>query len=381
MPAGVVVGQFTFLGFVQDIEKFYFGIGFSGTNRNFQSYYLTVDPCVTRDTSNICQTCLSTYYKTSLSANNLCVKPPNIPAGLGINGANILLSTCSVSHCTSCQMDYTVCLACDTANGYYLFGGICVSEPQITGANGISSATGTVVACQDTQCTTCTANYQVCTVCGPVGTFFVYNGVCITSAQNTGANGINSATGTVVPCQDPQCTACINNYQMCTTCAPAGTYYLFNGACITAAQVTAGNGINSGANSVVACQVTNCNSCASNYQVCTGCGPAGTNFLYNGNCITQSAITGANGINTATNTVVPCQDIRCSSCVTNFQICTVCAPVGTYYLYNGGCITSGQITGAFGVDIASNSILPCQNTLWASCTSNYAQCTACQLGS
>ena len=139
-------------------------------NFNVQSYYLTVDRCVNRDGSLVCQECLPGYYRVGTAANNLCKTTAEFPAGTGIvvGMTPALADVCTMAGCIDCVSDNIGCTACAKASGWYLNANMCQHaslSPKIPLGFGPNLSTGLIKACVDSNCKICTANYQTCTEC------------------------------------------------------------------------------------------------------------------------------------------------------------------------------------------------------------------------
>ena len=159
--------QYSLAGMTKDTSNdwYYFGV-IESTNKNFQSYYLTVSYPLSPCTSTGCTLCDPDPNISSICdlASNFylygtpCVHNSPIPAGHGISNSQILLCD-SQPGCLECLMNFQVCTLCDTVRGYYLLGVYCIHFSVIPPGYGVN---GNTVAQCDSQpaCIDCTSNYQ-----------------------------------------------------------------------------------------------------------------------------------------------------------------------------------------------------------------------------
>ena len=128
-------------------------------NWNVQSYYLTVDRCVTR-TALICTDCVAPYYRVGTSANNLCQTPAEFAASkFGIeSNVTRLANFCSDINCIDCTYNKDTCITCKTA--WYLDTTLnqCrhpTITPHIADGYGVNPISGQIDACQVAHCQLC----------------------------------------------------------------------------------------------------------------------------------------------------------------------------------------------------------------------------------
>jgi hypothetical protein len=365
------------------------------TNTNFQSYYLTVDRCVTRDGSNVCTLCLPGvgYYRMGTAPNNLCQTTAEFPAAWGIDtGASFLASPCTDAHCLACVADNSQCTACATGSGWYLDGAACehaTLAPVIPAGKGANTLTGLVVPCQDTHCLLCKPNYLTCTGCNTGSNWYLDGTSCFSptlSPQIPSLKGANTVSGLVVSCQDIHCLLCKSNYMICTECDTPGSWYLDGTSCkhpTLAPQIPSLKGANTVTGLVVPCQDTHCLLCKPNYLTCTGCDTPGLWYLDGTSCLSPTLapqIPSLKGANTVSGLVVPCQDTHCLLCKSNYMICTECDTPGFWYLDGTSCkhpTLAPQIPSLKGANTVSGLVVSCQDIHCLLCKPNYLTCTGC----
>ena len=323
-------------------------------------------------------------------------------------------ANCALTNCGNCLQNYSSCLSCSSGyffstdqttclsaasygcdvEGDYEDGEGCVACSAGTGLQADFNYTeySACVTCEALNCGICSQNYLSCESCSP-GYFFLY------------ASNQTCQSSSLWSCSASQnyfgCTACQNGYGINTQ---------FNITLNTSGQYFQG---------CSACNVNNCNTCFTNYSVCSGCA---TNFLLqnsttcfessllncsNSNyqdyvgCTSCSGILGlAPGSSNTTNLTMcsACTDSNCENCNSNINNCSSCynpfitqstvntsvcvnpADYNCSTSYNNqGCITCND---GFGINnsIANwTSCSPC-STGCGLCGSNFTTCQNCSSG-
>jgi hypothetical protein len=179
-------------------------------------------------------------YYLSLSA---CVLASSLPDFIGADTVNYITRSCSDPNCKQCQYDYTKCTACkDTGNSAtqtYLYNNYCLLPSQLTGAVGANLVTLTAKPCLDQQCILCRNDYLKCDQCKvaspPDPQFYLYNSVCIAPDDIPSGFGADIATGSMMPCTDPNCDDCRFDRNNCTLCKRetsfSDQYFTHQGQC------------------------------------------------------------------------------------------------------------------------------------------------------
>jgi hypothetical protein len=397
LPASQTVasGGISFQGFIVQDHKYYFGLIVGGsTIQNFQSYYLTVDRCAVRDGSNVCTDCVDGLglYRVGTAPNNLCMTTAEFPAGYGIDTSQSeLANLCSTSNCADCVTNYQICIACTA--GWYLKSGACYHPtliPLIPDFFGANTATGSAVACQDTHCKLCKADYTLCTGCDTATGWYRDGTVCkhaTLSPTIPDFFGANTGTGLVVACQDTHCKLCKATYLTCTGCDTGNSWFLDVNTCrhATVSPVfTSGTGPNTATGLVVACQEANCKTCMSTYLTCTVCNTGW--FIKSGLCYHPTLapiIPDFFGANIVTGTAIACQDTHCKLCKADYQTCTGCDTSSSWYLDGTTCrhaTLSPVFTSGTGPNTATGLVVACQEANCKTCMGTYLTCTVCNTG-
>src|SRR3990167_7720979 len=196
---------------------------------------------------------------------------------------------------------------------------MCKNAALMGGNQGANVGLGTVVSCQEAECTNCKSNYQMCATCNTGSSFYLDSITCKNQAVLGANQGINSALGTVVACQTTNCLDCKANYQTCISCDTGSGFYLDSITCKNQAMLTSGQGINIPSQIISPCFSSGCINCKADHLTCLECDGSQGYTLNNTNCLRR------------------CADTRCSNCPNNYQICTECDQANGYILVNGNC--------------------------------------------
>ena len=217
------------------------GIATEGTGSfNLQSYYLTVDRCVTR-TALICTDCVAPYYRVGTSANNLCQTPAEFAASkFGIeSNVTRLANSCSDINCIDCSYNKDICITCKRA--WYLDTTLSQCRhpriaPVIGNGYGGNVISGQIAACGVAHCQLCKADHTKCVGCDTGSGWYVKMGTdtCY-HASNLPVfpigKGPRISDGTVRLCSDSRCKICTANYQTCTECDATSNFELKGNKC------------------------------------------------------------------------------------------------------------------------------------------------------
>src|SRR5205823_631669 len=101
--------------------------------------------------------------------------------------------------------------------------------PQIPDGFGARMPAGDVVACNDVHCQLCKANYMTCNTCQTANGWYLASNQCQSASTSpTFATGFGPDTtlGTVVACSLSHCLDCRTDYTVCTACDKASGWYL-----------------------------------------------------------------------------------------------------------------------------------------------------------
>ena len=218
-------GGMTSSVFITD-AKAYFGYAMFNAPYNFQSYYLLFDHCAYRNAAGVCQACIPNYI---FFVDGSCVPISPIQAGYGLNtqnnSQNIL--ACSDTNCINCAANYQICTVCNAAANYILMP--VTSTCSLCGAGYFKNGTSpfTCYTC-NSNCLTCESSGTNCTSCATGLNLFQANRTCGTCSL-----GYFFTSGACSPCSSP-CLACTGTSNNCTACDQQGGYVLNSntGQCI-----------------------------------------------------------------------------------------------------------------------------------------------------
>ena len=396
---GVSPSVVRFAGFIQHstslaatgIDKQYFGL-VDTANKNFQSYYLTVDRCVTRDGGNVCTQCLPGFYRVTTNPNNLCQLTTEFAPGIGVDLTGLFLANpCQSVGCQSCFTDRTIC-QCDTANGWYLNVNVCqhaTLSPQFPSAYGPNTGTGLVVACSVAHCLACSNTYSTCTGCDTGTGWFLNGNACqhaTLAPQFPAGFGPNLANGLVQSCSTSHCLACPSTISTCASCDTAAGWYLNSPGCqhaTLAPQFPVGYGPNTGTGNVQSCADGHCKTCSSTISTCSGCDTANGWYL-NVNVCQHATLSpqfpSAYGPNTGTGLVVACSVAHCLACSNTYSTCTGC-DTGTGWFLNGNACQHAtlapQFPAGFGPNLANGLVQSCSIAHCTTCSASTTSCSSC----
>ena len=329
------------------------------------------------------------YYFDSLSKT--CKLDTTLPSGFGGNSVSSNVTACSTTQCTDCHADYSSCNQCSTATGYYLdvSANQCIYFSIIPNTKGANLLTGLVASCSDTHCFICNANNTNCTRCDTLNSYYMNTttNICILSSTIATGMGANDTTGIVEPCWKPNCSLCQPNSLVCTSCNTSGGYYLYDstGYCVHTSQMPTSFGPNLLTGKMLACTDTHCKKCNLDRTQCVECDTASDYFLNTTSktCQLRGNIIPGFGANIATGTIVACQDSNCDLCQDSYTVCTTCKTASNYYLNTTSktCVLNTNIIYFNGANLVSGIIEICQVAHCKKCQLDYTVCMKCDTSS
>jgi hypothetical protein len=363
-------------------------------SQNFQSYYLTVADCTSRDASRVCQTCIAGYYRTDLNPDNQCLHPSDFFLNHGIDAANNAQAPCTAdgaaAGCLSCLNDYTKCTTCDVGNSYYNLNGVCYLYAAIPDGYGIVTAgQQALAACTDTNCLKCVANKITCTRCKDSLGYYMRtsDSLCVHTSAIADGLGANLATYQYEACTVSNCQKCAANKNTCTQCLIASGYYWYvpTTQCVHTGSVADTYGANLVSNQYETCTDANCLKCAANKNTCTQCKISSGYYWYVPTllCVHTGSVADTYGANTVTNQYETCTDPNCQKCAANKNTCTQCLIASGYYWYvpTTQCVHTGSVADTYGANTVSNQYETCTDPNCQKCAANKNTCTQCLIAS
>jgi hypothetical protein len=334
-----------------------------------------------------CTACDTTANYWLNTTDKTCVYYTDIIDRFGANHADGKITSCQDVNCIKCKDDVTVCSACDTSLNYWLNTAthVCTYYTAIADRFGADTSTGSIAACSDSNCLQCKADITLCTGCDTSLSYYLNtnSSACLLLTTIPDYNGANLVSGQVALCSDPNCIQCQANYLQCTACDFSADYYLEQStfSCLLNSTLPNRKGPDLTNKIVVDCLDTACLNCRANYQECSQCDTASSYYLDTNlkACVLATSIPDAFGANTATGIVVTCQDLHCKKCQVDYQQCTACDTNSLYYLdtVTKACIFYSSIPDTKGADLATGFIALCSVSHCLNCKSNSSRCNGC----
>ena len=143
----------------------------------------SVKPCLDANCRNckpdyrVCLLCddSASFYRYG----DECRHVSNFTPNQGIALLNLTVQDCLESHCTNCTDNYQICRRCDFQNNWYLnLTAACVEVTNIPAGQGINAANSSILPCGLEHCDSCAANFSVCLACNSTDSFYLVNETC-----------------------------------------------------------------------------------------------------------------------------------------------------------------------------------------------------------
>jgi hypothetical protein len=359
----------------------------------------------------ICDSCSleNGYYLYTPSSNpsgRQCLLPANFPNGFGADDASVTAKLCAVTGCLLCNLNYQQCTKCDVSNKYYLETSLntCVYVDNISYNFGADirnpspdNTYGQIVACQETWCDNCRADFTVCLTCDESAHYYLNatSGNCILYTDIIPGYGPNLVNKHIEACQSTSCIDCHTDILMCTKCNATEYYFLdvLQNKCFYFSQIPNGYGGSSDTGLITPCQLANCLSCQQNYIYCSQCNYT-ADWYYDQNsqtCVTPPDITNYFGACTKTGlsciigTVYQCYIEGCLICQKDNTQCEKCDKDAGYYYKDDTVYTLPKVCNDYntlpsgiGADLVSGKIKLCTDPGCSKCQANYQLCLECK---
>lgn len=298
---------------------------------------------------NICNVA-SGWYLNTTSAK--CQNPTEFAEGYGLNLRNRASPTirpCKHPYCLECSFQIENCTRCDWANNHYLNTTTkdCQVPQSFSSGFGVNKFSQTIDICRDSHCLDCHTDIQICTECNPTGGWYLNtgNGACQRPEQFPSGFGVNHERQTMDPCTDAFCVDCRMNNAICLKCDTDKNYFLNETSqkCQAPESFSSGWGVNLTSRKIVGCQDPRCTNCSYNYELCLGCDTAEQYFLHTDKtCIkvTSSLPLMRVGANLLSGRIEPCTDPSCDSCVLDVNQCNGCDFLNGFKMQGQVCVQS-----------------------------------------
>jgi hypothetical protein len=270
-------------------------------------------------------------------------------------------------------------------------GNLCITKAQFPAAYGADEANNLARPCTAAYCTACLDDYTVCTAASGLSAFpacAVHNPsfACLTSLP-AGFGG-DPANGLTQPCSTANCLTCsLSNYAVCTGCDTANDYYrnTTSNLCISNSSLPNRVGPNLVGGTLASCSDANCLTCSADYSKCTACDTAANYWLNSATstCVLNSSIVDGFGPNTTSGVIEACVTANCLKCKADNLICTGCNTANSFYLNSTAnlCIDVTQIPELSGANLATGTVDYCADAHCVQCQATHLQCTLCDTGS
>jgi hypothetical protein len=387
--SGIKVSLMSFGGFVQaNGPRLYFGIHATvGGNKNFQSYYLTVDPCAFRTASPalVCTLCLDNYYRDSLNSNNQCLNKTEFLAVHGADESTQMMKPCSTSNCLACLNDYQVCTGCNAAAGYYLnpLTGLCITAAQIPAGYGVVPGQNYIDLCPS-NCLICTMDNSNCSTCDLANGYYLYpsSGQCLKTNQFPASFGIVAGQAYIAGCTTAHCLDCTADNAQCTACDASNSYYYYptTQSCLNPSAMPSGHGPDLTDHTVKSCSSVGCLLCNTDKNSCSQCDKLNGYFLDTSlqACVANIDIPDGFGAGLLSGEVEVCTP-NCLLCRSDSSQCAACDSSNSYYYYptTQSCLNPSAMPSGFGPDLADNIVKACSSSGCSQCQADRSVCAQC----
>ena len=368
-------------GFLKNGDEFHVG-RIEATNKNFQQFFFRLDNCSYRDSTSLCTACSPGFYRTNLTSANECIEPLYFPSQTGKDNPNQLVKPCSPG-CTACLANFASCTHCDTSNGYFPLGTTCYTVPYVQtvfpGA-GLNTTSLVFEPCVSQGCLDCASDKTLCVLCDSSNGYFPLSTTCFTQTTVPNGYGFDSTSSSFVECsQGNACTQCAADFEACGLCNfAAGNYPLFSGnTCYTTSNVTSGHGLDTANSYFRTClQNPGCSDCPLNFAQCKVCSLG--KYLALGVCYDAANIPDGFGIDGASSELKTCSQNGCVSCQADFAVCHMCDTMTSHYPLGDACYTVSTVPDGFGLDSTNSSFEAClQNGSCVRCGGDRTLCSKC----
>jgi hypothetical protein len=337
-------------------------------------------------------------------SSKICILKTNIIARFGASNSNGTIEPCQEANCVDCQLDFTVCKACDTSVGFYFnpSNSTCVHFSLIETSKGANQATGRVENCVSTGCLDCKSDINNCTKCDKDGLYYLdaATNKCYYWDQIANFYGANLDTGVIDPCSKTHCMKCNQNYLNCLYCDYSNGWYYDPDSlkCVEVKEIGNNMGACSKAGgtcvvgTVSQCTQTGCLLCQADNSLCTKCDRESGYYYKNASipsitqtCTNYLQLSDGVGADPLTGGTMKCSDPGCMKCQESYLSCTLCNNGGSppYYLdtTNPGiaakCTSINEVRDGYGINTVNNVIEACADSHCLSCKYNYTKCVQC----
>ena len=354
--------------------------GYRGTTNRLTEECTTDDCAACPAAAATCTQCKTTFYLHSPDGECYSADEPIVGYRFDTSG----VTQACTPNCKVCTAASNTCEMC--ADTYYLTGGLCYTAsliPDGVGFNNGNQGVQLLVACSVGSCQKCANNHNQCALCS--GSNLVhFDGSawsCVSSLPSGyGNDPASNPPIKTIACTGSNCDTCSTDYTICTACKAGTSTYLYDTAstCLTKAQFPTGFGLNTATNKVAACSTSNCETCPDTIATCTKCQNSKGFYMKGTNsCIQKSEFAIGEGVNPTTLLVETCTDTNCSDCIEDNTMCKKCKTELGFYLLKTQCISKTQLTAGQGINAASGTVESCASGFCVDCFDNFKKCIKC----
>jgi hypothetical protein len=337
--------------------------------------------------SSVCTACYSPVTPQFFLYNSACSAPANLPALVGADLTSFLTGPCTDPNCLNCKSDRSKCDECKSPASpqYFLYQSACKLPVDLPAGIGANTGTFKTQSCADGNCKDCQSDFGVCRECyNPVTPqYYLYQDACKLPVDLSNYIGADKTTFKAVPCTDPNCLNCQEDYTYCNVCKhPADPQYFFHlGQCYLPTNLPTKYGPDFFAFASHLCKDPNCDNCKRDFNECDAClGPTTPQYyLYYSECKLRTEMPVGTPVDTTTFIAVSCTVLRCRECYADKDICTAChSPVSPQsYLYNNKCDYPDSLPSGIGPDLTAFTGVACKDPHCSNCKRDFNECDDC----
>lgn len=324
-----------------------------------------------------------------------CYTQADIPTGYGkdLSTAAADIRVCSQpDECLQCTEDYTKCTVCKDSYYFSSQDSKCYSLASIPSNTGVVRQPPgikylSVSMCDSAGCTDCSSDYLVCNSCDGSHFFDSTNKKCFSTVPK-GFGRVTQSSTEILPCRDPDCLICDSIYTECSSCKSGVYLDVETSTCKSTIPLGKGKDTLSSSNEILTCSdSTLCSVCKDDYKVCLECIDPTNYYVASGKCTKRDVIPEGYGVDLKSNefTVKPCADQNCDTCNSNYEVCSQCRTGSLLAQTTGKCYpTSQTIPEKLGKATTQEGVvvlMECRDSKCYDCSEDYTKCVQCDQGS
>jgi hypothetical protein len=323
-----------------------------------------------------------------------CYTQADIPTGYGKDlstaDADIRVFA-QPDECLQCTEDYTKCTVCKDSYYFSSQDSKCYSLASIPSNTGVVRQPPgikylSVSMCDSAGCTDCSSDYLVCNSCDGSHFFDSTNKKCFSTVPK-GFGRVTQSSTEILPCRDPDCLICDSIYTECSSCKSGVYLDVETSTCKSTIPLGKGKDTLPSSNEIRTCSDSSlCSVCKDDYKVCLECIDPTNYYVASGKCTKRDVIAKGYGVDLKSNefTVKPCADQNCDSCTSNYEVCSQCKTGSLLAQTKGKCYpTSQTIPEKLGKATTQEGVvvqMECRDSKCYDCSEDYTKCVQCDQG-